>query len=219
MVQRLFGILLCALVIPACGSDSSDDVPVYSIPDFQIPPGPGPVTVRSDDWSSGTPSSNWVITDAPATVDTVVGTPPGSMQVGATGATLDAGEVRSAYKFNVGNSLGGITIQIDAAYLSEIPSLMIYDADQLPPGGSPVAIASLFDGAIVYRVGSTAIQQNVANDGNWHRFTLQLGGGSGTWRRDGVAQLTAALNVGWAVIYISSGFDAVWVDNVVITAP
>jgi hypothetical protein len=216
MLKRMLGVLVCVLVVPACGGDSSSST-VPSIPDFPIPPGPGPITLVSDDWSSGSPSPNWVIVSGPATVDNAVGAPPGSMKVGSTTAS---GEVRSYYKFNTANSLGGITIQMDAAYLSESPSIKIYDADQLPPSASPVAIAVLFDGAVVYRIGSTIIQQNVVNDGNWHSFTLQIGGGTGTWKRDGVTQLTAPVTVGWAMIYISSGLDvSVWIDNVIVTAP
>jgi hypothetical protein len=214
MYKRSLGILLCAIVIPACGGSDSPSVP--SIPDWPIPPGPGPFTLKSDDWSSGNPSANWTILDGPAIADNTTGAPIGSMKVGAAG---DTGEVRSAYKFNVTNSLGGITIQIDAAYLSEIPAIKIYDDSQLPPA-SPGAIVTFFDSAIVYRVGSTTFQQNIVNDNNWHRFVLQLSAGSGTWKRDGVTQVTGPLTLDWAVIYITSGLNVpVWVDNAVITAP
>jgi hypothetical protein len=215
MWKRLVWLLLCGLVIPACGG-GSDSSSVPSIPDWPIPPGPGPFTLKSDDWSSGNPSPNWTIIDGPAIPDNTTGAPIGSMKVGAAS---DSGEVRSTYKFNVTNSLGGITIQVDAAYLAEIPSIKIYDDSQLPPA-SPVAIVTFFDSAIVYRVGSATFQQNVANDNNWHRYVLQLNGGSGTWKRDGVTQLTAPVALDWAVIYITSGFNVpVWVDNAVITAP
>lgn len=211
-------LLALALLVPACGSDSSSSS-VPSIPEFPIPPGPGPFTLKSDNWDSGQPSSNWIIVRAPATVDAGVGAPPASMVIGDA---TDGGEVRSFHKFDSGaaNPMGSITVRMDVAFLSELPTIAIYDADQLPPSGTALAVATMFDDGIAYRVGNDLFQQNVINDGNWHTFEIKIGSGVGTWKRDGATQLVGSVTSGWIVIYIRSGsFVSVWIDNVAVTAP
>lgn len=215
---RITALLIATVLIPACGgSSSSPSVPPIVIPEIIFPPGPGPVTLISDDWTGGAISTNWVVTRAPATVDTSVGNAPASMIVGDS---TNWGEVRSFHKFDVSNVLGGITVEMDVAFLSEFPSIAIYDADQYPSAGGVEALAFFFDAAVAYRIGSDLFQQNVVNDGNWHRFTFQIGSGTASWKRDGVTQLTAPLTVDWIMIEITSGsFVSVWIDNVLVTAP
>lgn len=209
---RVILLFLTAAIVPACsGGHDSGGSGIY------IPPGPIPLPVASDNWSSGSPSANWEVVTSPATVDTTVGAPAGSMVVGNSSG---AGEVRTAGVFNVTNAFGGLTIAMDAAYLSESPFIEIYDAAN-PPPASPVAIAALFDAGVVYRIGADVIQQTVTNDGGFHRYTFTIASGTASWKRDGIIQLTvlspAVDSVG---VYISSGaFASVWVDNFLITAP
>jgi len=217
--RRILAAIAAALLIPACGGSSSSSVPAIVVPPIVFPPGPGPVTLISDDWAGGAISSNWVIVRAPATVDTTVGVPPASMIIGDS---TDGGEVRSFHKFNVANPnpFGGITIEMDVAFLSESPSIKIWDADRYPTLPGVEAIAFFFDAAIAYRIGTDTYQQNVVNDGNWHRLTFQIGSGTASWKWDGVTQLVAPLTVDWIMIEITSGlFVSVWIDNVLVTAP